>query len=399
MANQNRFILEGIVSVSRLLIYDNSNFVDFPIGGQLTSISSFLRFLCEEHSERINDILLIGVTLEPSEIGKIRKLELYSRKIDFLPVASAESDLANTSKSLRLQYAKGLLKYKKILKITRSDCNYIHAPEAYGIVKLFSIGFQCVIFSHGSYFNMERGFRFFQKNVLIKKGFVTYLKWILKNADMIFLLDKDSLRDYAPYNGNLVEVVNSIVCPQIEEGLHKLKAGRVSEILFVGRLSKDKGVEPIIHAVAGKEGLSGMEGLHLTIVGNGEEYNRLIPYESENVRFTGAVSPKKVKEYMEEADILVMNSAFEGIPMTILEAISHALPVVSTNVGGIGQVLSFGQDSEETDATAESIQEAIRRISDNYESYSRNAYVNSKAYDYKMVNKKVYELLSVYWRQ
>lgn len=399
MGNQNRFILEGIVSVSRLLIYDTSNFIDFPIGGQLTSISNFLRFICEEHPERTGDIVLVGVTQKSSELGKVKKLELHGSQISFLPVAVAEGNLGNTAKSLRLQYAKGLLKYKKILKITKKDCNYIHTPEAYGVVKFFSIGLQCIIFSHGSYFNMERGFRFFQKNALVKKGFVAYLKWILKNADMIFLLDKDSLRDYAPYNGNLVEVVNSVVCPQIEAGLHELKAGRVKEILFVGRLSKDKGVESIIHAVAGKEGLPGMEGLHLTIVGNGEEYNRLIPYESESVNFTGAVSPKKVKEYMEQADILVMNSAFEGIPMTILEAISHALPVVSTNVGGIGQVLSFGQDSEETDATAESIQGAIRRISDNYESYSRNAYGNSKAFDYKVVNKKVYELLNVFWRR
>lgn len=398
MGNQNGSILEGIVSVSRLLIYDTSNFIDFPIGGQLTSIGNFLHFLCEEHPERTDDIMLVGVTLEPSELGKVKMLELYGRQINFLPVAVAERDLGNTVKSLRLQYAKGLLKFKKMLKITRRDCNYIHAPEAYGIVKLFSIGFQCVIFSHGSYFNMERGFRFFQKNVLIKKGFVAYLKWMLKNADMIFLLDKDSLRDYAPYNDNLVEVVNSIVCPQIAGGRHELKHGRVKEILFVGRLSKDKGVVPIIHAIAGKEGLPGMEGLHLTIVGNGEEYNRLIRYESERVHFTGAVAPRRVKEYMEKADILVMNSAFEGIPMTILEAISYALPVISTNVGGIGQVLRFGQDSEETDGTAESIQGAIRRISDSYDSYSKNAYDNSKAFDYRCVNKKVYELLSIYWR-
>ena len=391
--------------MSRLFIYDTSNFIDFPIGGQLTSIGNFLRFICEEHPERTEDIVLVGVTLCQGEIGKIKKVNLYGRQISFLPVTTAEKDLGNTASSLRLRYVKGLLKCRKLLKIAKRDCNYVHSPEAYGIVKLFCPVARCVIFSHGSYFNMERGFRFFQKNLLVKKGFVLYLKWVLRSANLILLLDKDSLRDYKPYNSNLVQVGNSIICPELPEGRHVLREGKVREILFVGRLSKDKRVEPIIRAVEGmgkagfgEEG-SGMDGseIRLTIVGDGEEYHNLIPYAGERIRFVGAVPPKEVKEYMQNSDILVMNSSFEGVPMTILEAISYGLPVVSTNVGGIGEALHFGQDSEETDGTAEGIQAAIRRIEAHYDVYSRNAYENSKAYDYRTLNRKVYDLLCGYW--
>lgn len=391
--------------MSRLFIYDTSNFIDFPIGGQLTSIGNFLRFICEEHPERTEDIVLVGVTLCQGEIGKIKKINLYGRQISFLPVTTAEKDLGNTASSLRLRYVKGLLKCRKLLKIAKRDCNYVHSPEAYGIVKLFCPVARCVIFSHGSYFNMERGFRFFQKNLLVKKGFVLYLKWVLRSANLILLLDKNSLRDYKPYNSNLVQVGNSIICPELPEGRHVLREGKVREILFVGRLSKDKRVEPIIRAVegmgkagSGEEG-SGMDGseIRLTIVGDGEEYHNLIPYAGERIRFVGAVPPKEVKEYMQNSDILVMNSSFEGVPMTILEAISYGLPVVSTNVGGIGEALHFGQDSEETDGTEEGIQAAIRRIEAHYDVYSRNAYENSKAYDYRTLNRKVYDLLCGYW--
>ena len=391
--------------MSRLFIYDTSNFIDFPIGGQLTSIGNFLRFICEEHPERTEDIVLVGVTLCQGEIGKIKKINLYGRQISFLPVTTAEKDLGNTASSLRLRYVKGLLKCRKLLKIAKRDCNYVHSPEAYGIVKLFCPVARCVIFSHGSYFNMERGFRFFRKNLLVKKGFVLYLKWVLRSANLILLLDKDSLRDYKPYNSNLVQVGNSIICPELPEGRHVLREGKVREILFVGRLSKDKRVEPIIRAVEGmgkagfgEEG-SGMDGseTRLTIVGDGEEYHNLIPYAGERIRFVGAVPPKEVKEYMQNSDILVMNSSFEGVPMTILEAISYGLPVVSTNVGGIGEALHFGQDSEETDGTEEGIQAAIRRIEAHYDVYSRNAYENSKAYDYRTLNRKVYDLLCGYW--
>lgn len=403
--------------MSRLFIYDTSNFIDFPIGGQLTSIGNFLRFVCEEHPERTEDIVLVGVTLCEEEIGKIREINLYGRRIAFLPVTTAEKDLGNTASSLRLKYVKGLLKCRKLLKISKRDCNYVHSPEAYGIVKLFCPAARCVIFSHGSYFNMEKGFRFFRKNVLVKKGFVLYLKWVLRSANLILLLDKDSLRDYKPYNSNLVQVGNSIICPELPEGRHVLKEGNVREILFVGRLSKDKRVEPIIRAIAdmGSAGQGGNAdngnaeygecagqggntgGLRLTIVGDGEEYHNLISYAGERIRFVGAVPPGEVKEYMQSSDILVMNSAFEGIPMTILEAISYGLPVVSTNVGGIGEALHFGQDSEETDGTAESIRAAIGRIEAHYDVYSRNAYENSKAFDYRILNRKVYGLLCGYW--
>ena len=390
--------MEGIIQVSRLFIYDTSNFIDFPIGGQLTSIGNFLRYVCEEHPERVKDIMLVGVTLCPEEIGRVKRIELYGQQIGFLAVAAAEGDLGNTSRSLRLMYVKGLLRFGRMLKLTKRDCNYIHTPEAYGVVKLFSFRTPCVIFSHGSYFNMERGFRFFQKNLLVKKGFTCYLKWLLKTADRILLLDRDSLRDYGPYNSNLVRVSNSIVCPELPEGCRRLKSGRVEELLFVGRLSRDKRVEPIIRAVTEAGSDEVLQGVRLTVVGSGEEYNRLIPYEGDQVHFTGAVAPKEVRGYMEKADILVMNSVFEGVPMTILEAVSMGLPVISTNVGGIGEVLRFGQDSEETDGTPEGIRQAVRRIAAAYEVYSKNAYENSGAYDYRRINKRVYGLLCDYWR-
>ena len=118
--------------MGRLFIYDNSNFIDFPIGGQVTSIGNFLRYICEDHPERTDAVTLVGVTVCPEEVGKRKKISLYGRQIDFLPVAAAERDLGNTTRSLRMMYAKGLLKYGKMLGITKKDCNYFHAPEAYG---------------------------------------------------------------------------------------------------------------------------------------------------------------------------------------------------------------------------------------------------------------------------
>ena len=361
----------------RLIFYDTSNYIDFPVGGQLTSVRNFLRFLVEEEKEFCSRVMLVGITTKKSELGTVKTVIINGVSFYMLPVAVAETDLSNTVHSLRLQFAKGLLKYGKNLNIVGKDCNYIHTPEAYGVVKLLRCNAKCVIFSHGSYFNMERGFRFFQKN-----GFMIYIKWILRNARMIFVLDDDSERAYSHYNKKLIKVRNSIIC-----GEYKPKTELTDTLLYVGRLSKDKRIQPIIEAV------NRMDDKKLIIVGDGEEYTTLKAFESAKISFVGAVLPEQVAEYMKQADILIMNSAFEGVPMTILEAISFGVPVVTTPVGGIPQVLSFGTDSEETDGSPEQIKTKIEKIYKNYISYSQNAYEKSKAFDYKTVNRKVFDCI------
>lgn len=366
----------------RLILYDTSNYMDFPIGGQLTSVRNFLRFLSEEENGFCSRVMLVGVTTDVSEVGILKKVQIHGVAFQMLPVAVAETDLGHTAHSLRLQFVKGLLKYGKKLKLRREDCNYIHTPEAYGVVKLLQPRCDCVIFSHGSYFNMERGFRFFQKNLLIKKGFMLYIRWILKNARKIFVLDEDSEQAYSRYNRELVRVSNSIIC-----GEYAAKEQLTGQLLFVGRLSKDKNIRPIIEAV------TGMEGKNLLILGDGEEYENLQKLAGERICFKGAVKPEQVKQYMEQSDILIMNSAFEGVPMTILEAISVGIPVVTTPVGGIPQVLSFGIDSEETDGSAEQIRTKTEKIYQDYEAYSKAAYEKSKRFDYRTVNREIFDRL------
>ncbi len=46
--------------MGRLIVFDTSNFTDFPIGGQLTSERSFLRYLAEFCPETEGHVLLVG---------------------------------------------------------------------------------------------------------------------------------------------------------------------------------------------------------------------------------------------------------------------------------------------------------------------------------------------------
>ena len=196
------------------------------------------------------------------------------------------------------------------------------------------------------------------------------------------------MEDYEAYNARVYQVKNSIVChPFFERSLHE----DCVRFLYAGRLSAVKNVGPLIEAVKGYH-----RNCCLTILGDGEEREMLerLAGGSDRIRFVGAVGPEEVSEEMQRADILLMNSVFEGIPMTILESISYGLPVITTDVGGIGEALTYGLDSEVTDGSVEQIQEAMDRIGKEYGRYVRNAHEKSSQFDYSRVNRTVFSVLN-----
>ena len=229
---------------------------------------------------------------------------------------------------------------------------------------------------------MTQGFRFFQNNRIVEKLFNLFLKCLIKKSDIIFCLDDESVNQYKRYNYNVYKVDNSIILPQekIEKKLHC-----PMELLFVGRLSKVKQIDEIIYAIDGKE------DMRLTIVGDGEEYDYLTGIvEGSNIHFVGAVNQKQVQEYMKKADALILNSFVEGKPMTIIEAESYGLPIITTNVGGIGELVEFNKNAIETDGKSNTIQKAIFDIGKQYEYYSEKSLEISKKFDYRKVNQFIF---------
>lgn len=384
--------------MNRLILYDTCNFRDYPVGGQLTSIKNFLRYLAETYPEHCENVLLAGVSCDPDEVGKIQKITTASGTFSFLAVVHAESDLGNVKKSLRLEYVKGLWKYRKLIGLRKEDCNYIHTPEAFAAVRLMRPGAVCYVFSHGTYLNMWQRVRFFKKAPFIRLMFQQFLMQVIRKSTAVFVLDGGTKQDYSAYNRRVILVRNSIVCRSRQERHTSFRQNSEQEVrfLFVGRLSEGKRIGTIMEAVKGYH-----RPCTLSILGDGEERQKLEEEArgSERIRLLGAVEPDEVERFMRSSDILVMNSDSEGMPMVILEAIRTGMPVITTDVGGIHEALTFGSDSEVTDGTAQGIRDAADRILAGYDRYSEKAYEKSLQFDYRKVNEKVLNILneSLHW--
>lgn len=371
-----------------IVIYDTSNFQDVPIGGQLTSIRNFLNYISEKKPNECSKILLVGITNIQKEVGEIKKIIIGKSQFAFLPILYFENKLDNVTKSLRLSYLKSLFKYRKKIPIKKNMVHYIHTPEAFIQIKMCHPSSKTIIFSHGSFFNMTKGFRFYKDNKLLMWIFNRFIINMIRHADLIFVLDELSLLEYKIYTNKVMKVNNSIVLPKNIKARERYHTPM--ELLFVGRLSKVKAIDEIIRAVALLK-----EEVNLTIVGDGEEKEFLFELVEEknikkNVKFVGMKKPDEVKEYMKKSDILVMNSVVEGKPMTIIEAISCAMPIISTPVGGIPEIISEKDCIEYTDGTKESILNAIKNVEKNYKEYSKNALELSKRYDHMTVNEKIW---------
>ena len=111
-------------------------------------------------------------------------------------------------------------------------------------------------------------------------------------------------------------------------------------LLFVGRLAPIKDLSTLLRAVA--LAADRLPGLHLWIVGDGHERVGLERLTSElgiedHVTFFG--ERHDVARFFTAADVFTMSSVSEGLPISLLQAMSIGLPALVTDVGGMAEVV------------------------------------------------------------
>ena len=112
--------------------------------------------------------------------------------------------------------------------------------------------------------------------------------------------------------------------------------------LNVGSLTRQKNRRNLIDAIAR---LGDVEKLRVLIVGSGPEEAALKRYSAESgvgdrVRFLG--QRMDVGDLLGASDLFVLSSDWEGLPITVLEAMATGLPCVATDVGGVSEAVTDG---------------------------------------------------------
>lgn len=117
-------------------------------------------------------------------------------------------------------------------------------------------------------------------------------------------------------------------------------------ILFAGEVGERKGAYDLLNVIP--DLIHQFPRLIIQLAGNGDLDKVTAVAESleiqKHIQLLGWVSSDKMIALYYQADIFVLPSYHEGLPMAILEAMACGLPVVSTRVGGIPELVSGGEN-------------------------------------------------------
>ena len=140
-------------------------------------------------------------------------------------------------------------------------------------------------------------------------------------------------------------------------------------LLFVGRLDIQKNVPLFLRALAGVSG-----HFETTLVGAGELEGQLKQAAAElqlkNVHFHGRADGSELRELYRNADVFVLPSEYEGMPLVLLEALAMGLPIVATDIPGNRDLVVHGGNGLRVPlGDPPALREALLRVTANIDRY------------------------------
>ena len=143
------------------------------------------------------------------------------------------------------------------------------------------------------------------------------------------------------------------------------------------------------------------EDFELVLVGAGIDYQEDIAYAQSLdfpegiLHFTGELTPNQVAEWMQASDCFVLFSRYENAPVVLSECLATGLPVVSSNAGGIPEMINdtcgILVPSEDENALSQAMLRMMDHISD-YPASAIRPY--GEKYTYEQVGAQLYQLYS-----
>ena len=162
------------------------------------------------------------------------------------------------------------------------------------------------------------------------------------------------------YKGKTITIHNFIN----KEKFSNKKRVEDSYIVYVGRLSKEKGIENI----AGTAKL--LPQYTFVIAGNGPDEDMLKGID--NIKLAGFLTGDKLTELVGRAKLLLLPSVcYENCPLSILEAHAMGVPVVTMNSGGMAELVKDGVTGTlVNEATPQGIAAKLKETLENEEYYN-----------------------------
>jgi glycosyltransferase involved in cell wall biosynthesis len=178
-------------------------------------------------------------------------------------------------------------------------------------------------------------------------------RWILRGVDAVTAVSLEAVKYYRSLGLKAIHIPNAIDLSEMPN-----EAERVSEpqITYLGRLSKEKGIDILVRAA-----LMGLRGI--VIAGDGPMRSLVeIAAQKGLLKFLGPLPRAKALKILAGSDVVVLPSREEGVSTVLLEAMALRVPIVATRVGGTLEILRDNEDALLVNPDPHEIKEAVMRL-------------------------------------
>ena len=168
-----------------------------------------------------------------------------------------------------------------------------------------------------------------------------WIKSMLNKCDVVVALTSFWERFFKEKVGckNVIQINNIIEEPQYKA---TTKDNTCKHLLFLGKICNDKGIYDLIEVIIEHRiEFDGKLVLHIGGGGEVDKLNTIIENEAlqDIIKYEGWINGDKKISLFNQCDVYVLPSYIEGLPISILEALSYGHYIISTTIGGIPEII------------------------------------------------------------
>jgi glycosyltransferase involved in cell wall biosynthesis len=393
-----------------LTIFYQFNPWDSTIGGIQTLIRYYIKYAPPEFEVR-----LVGTGDDPRQPqGEWYQRELEGRALQFMPLFPLQDD--NTRKFIPTS-----VRYTLALKGKNLASDFMHFHRLEPTLMTRNWYGNKTLFIHNDIHQQIKSTAG-QKNAILWRKFPgVYFALegqLMPQFQHILSCNSESVAFYQhqyPQLAERIRLVRNTVdneqfyplapaekdhhrqCYAIENGL----APQTQFLLFAGRLHPQKDPMLLVQAIAALN----QPHVHLLIAGEGE---LMAPLQAEvarlglqrSVSLLGAVALPDLAALHRIAAAVVLTSAYEGLPLVVLEALASGTPVVTTEAGETPKLLIPGSGLVCQQRTPEAIAQTLIQILNHPEQFSaQNCLQAAEPFGVKTVTGQVFAAMTQRWQQ
>ncbi len=281
-------------------------------------------------------VLFIGPKNEYGGIGAV--LRTYEKNIKNFNLIYSHKDQSTIDNIFYFIFTILKLNYFLIFN-HKIKIIHVHSASKGSFIRKLFFSINAKLYRKKVVFHMHGGqFKAYYNQLKWSKKFI---KLFLNQLDLFICLTED-WATYFKYELGIKRVAILGNPIHINSNYNQKPSSDTLNLLFLGTIHSKKGIFDLIHYL-GTNIYFKQQKIHLKIGGLGEvdRLNNLIsdPFYKDQIQYLGFISGDQKYDVISSCDMFILPSYYEGLPVSILEAMGYGKPIIATNVGGVASVV------------------------------------------------------------